>query len=192
MVQEIARYRDRGYLFHERLAPAAEIARISGPALSTVRFLVLNADGKPQLLAATWRLPVGDSHADALWRGNMMAALELRHGTVVRAIRGSGMDLEELERHPDSGRPVLGRTLPMWAEARDLALRAAGMVPALELTGWDVAPTDRGPVLIELEPDGGSPTVAQLASGRGLLDGPYGTWLAGLPKDHKRRRQGRR
>jgi hypothetical protein len=192
LAEEAGRYLGRGYLLHERLSPAEEIARICGRSLSTVRFLILNADGEPKPLAATWRLPVADSHADVLWRGNLMAALEPASGTAVRVVRGSGLDLEELAHHPDSGAPILGRRLPMWDEARDLALSAARTVPALELTGWDVAVGDRGPVLIELEPDGGSPTVGQLASGRGLLDGPYGAWLAGLPKNHKRRRQGRR
>lgn len=65
----------------------------------------------------------------------------------------------------------------MWAEARALALSAAAAAPKLALTGWDVAITNAGPVIIELEPDGGDPAVTQLASGQGLLEGPYGAFV---------------
>ena len=69
------------------------------------------------------------------------------------------------------------------ASAAALALMPWDMAP---LVGWDVAITPRGPVIIELEPDGGDPSVTQLASGRGLLDGPYGAWLKGLRKGRRR------
>lgn len=53
----------------------------------------------------------------------------------------------------------------------------ASALPKLTLTGWDVAIGPNGPVFIELEPDGGDPAVTQLASGEGLLSGPYGAFV---------------
>jgi hypothetical protein len=46
-------------------------------------------------------------------------------------------------------------------------------VPACHLQGWDVALTDRGPVLVELEGDGGDPIMGQLCFDTGLLQGRY-------------------
>lgn len=175
--RETARYFAQGYLIQHRLSPHSEIAAIAGPTLSTVRMMVLDAGQGPQLLRATWRVPVGDYGADVLWRGNMMADVDVETGVAVRAVRGRGLTRELVDAHPGSGAAVVGAALPCWAEARALALRAAAAFPELPLTGWDVAITDRGPVIIELEPDGGDPSVTQLASGRGLLSGPYGQWL---------------
>ncbi len=53
--------------------------------------------------------------------------------------------------HPDTGRPFAGLRIPRLAEARDLAVRAhALLAPEAVSLGWDVALTDRGPVLLEV------------------------------------------
>lgn len=185
-VEEAARYFANGYLIQERLEPHDEIRAIAGATLSTIRMMVLDAGEGPRLLRATWRVPVGDHGADVLWRGNVMADIDIETGTAVRAIKGRGLDRELLTDHPITGRPIVGATLPCWREASDLALKAAAAFPQLPITGWDVALTSRGPVLIELEPDGGDPSVTQLASGRGLLEGPYGDWLKQRGRRKKR------
>jgi hypothetical protein len=176
-VQEAGRYFARGWLIQERLSPHAGIAAIAGRTLSTLRMMVLDAGDGPQLIRSTWRVPVGEHGADVLWRGNMMADVDVETGTAVRALMGRGLHRQQLTAHPQTGATVVGATLPEWAEAKALALRAAQAFPELPLTGWDIAITTRGPVVIELEPDGGDPAVTQLASGRGLLSGPYGAWL---------------
>lgn len=176
-VSEAARYFNRGYLIQERLRPHPEIERITGKCLSTVRVLVLADEGAPQIIRATWRVPVGNQYADVHWRGNLMAAIDVESGAVHRVVRGSGLDRAEVDVHPQSGIRLLGHTLPMWPSIRETTLRAAAALPNLQLMGWDVSITDQGPVLIELEPDGGETSVTQLASGQGLLDGPYGEFL---------------
>lgn len=181
-VEEAGRYFAGGYLIQRRLRPHAEIARVCGDTLSTVRMMVLDAGDGPKLIRATWRAPVGAHGADVLWRGNLMADVHLDTGVAIRAIRGRGLDRETVDAHPETGAAIVGAMLPCWREACDLAVRAAACFPELPLTGWDVAITDCGPVVVELEPDGGDPSVTQLASGRGLLDGPYGDWLKTLRK----------
>ena len=52
-------------------------------------------------------------------------------------------------------------------------MRGAAAVPSCHFQGWDVALTDRGPVLIELEGDGGDPIMEQLCFDTGLLQGRY-------------------
>ena len=46
-------------------------------------------------------------------------------------------------------------------------------LPGCYFQGWDVALTDRGPVLVELEGDGGDPMMEQLCFESGLLQGRY-------------------
>jgi hypothetical protein len=175
-VGEVERYFKAGYLIQERLDPHPELAVLASPRLSTVRMMVLN-EGGAQLIRASWRAPAGESHADVLWRGNLLAQVDIETGRILRVVQGRGLDCRVVEDHPETGARLLGARLPMWAEARALALRAAAAAPKLALTGWDVAITDQGPVVIELEPDGGDPAVTQLASGQGLLDGPYGVFV---------------
>ncbi len=176
-VEEAERYFRRGYLLQERLHSDQRLADMTGRRLSTIRIMVLNHGGVPKPFRATWRLPLGANQANVLWRGNMMAALDLETGTVGRVIKGNGPGLTEIDRHPDSGRDLIGYRVPDWDGLTEMVVRAASALPGLELTGWDVSLSDRGPIIVELEPDGGDPTVSQLASGRGLLDGPYGEFL---------------
>lgn len=176
-VEETDRYFDTGYLVQERLAAHSALASLTGAQLSTIRMMVLADEGAPRIIRATWRVPSGEHAADVMWRGNLMAALNPETGLVERVIRGRGLERAEVETHPMTHARLLGVPLPLWRETCELTLKAAACVPKLALTGWDIAIAENGPVVIELEPDGGDPAVTQLASGKGLLDGPYGAFI---------------
>ena len=173
-VGEAERYFKAGYLIQERLSTHPELAALASPRLSTVRMMVLN-EGGAQLIRATWRVPTGETRAENL--RPLLAQIDSETGRVQRVVEGRGLDCQTVEDHPETGARLLGAQLPMWAETRTLALRAAAAAPKLALTGWDVAITGAGPVIIELKPDGGDPAVTQIASGEGLLHGAYGVFV---------------
>lgn len=186
-VAEVERYFPQGYLIQARHEPHVAIRSLAGGVTSTVRLMVLDLGEGPRLIRATWRAPVSDRGADGAWRGDIMADVDPDAGVAVRAIRGRGPDRELVDVHPDTGRPIKGAQLPCWDEACALALQAAGAFPDLPLTGWNIAITDHGPIIVELEPDGGDPAITQAASGRGLLDGPYGDFVRARGKAARKR-----
>ncbi len=51
--------------------------------------------------------------------------------------------------HPDSGLSIVDFRVPLWDEVVALIDRAARVVPEVPYVGWDVAVTEKGPVLIE-------------------------------------------
>ena len=51
--------------------------------------------------------------------------------------------------HPVTGAPIEGRRLPLWPETVALVERAHALFPDRVMLGFDVAITDRGPVIIE-------------------------------------------
>jgi Sugar-transfer associated ATP-grasp len=169
-VQELEPYHAGGYLFQEMLRPHPELAALCGPRLSTVRLLVLLEHGEPALFRALWKIPVGDHPADNFWRpGNLLAGLNAASGRVVRVVQGAGADQAELERHPDTEQPLIGAVVPDWPALTALCLKAAQAFPGLGIQAWDVAPTERGPVLLEVN-IGGDFNLPQLAHGSGLMD----------------------
>jgi hypothetical protein len=186
-VAEVERYFAEGYLIQERCEPHVAIRSLVGSVLSTVHMMVLNSGEGPELVRATWRAPAGDHGSDETWRGAFMAAIDPATGVAVRSIKDAGPHREVVYDHPITGRPITGAQLPCWDEACALALEGAAGFPELPLTGWDMAITDHGPILVELEPDGGDPAVTQAASGRGLLDGPYGDFIRARGKLAKKR-----
>ncbi|MEA3274163.1 MAG: sugar-transfer associated ATP-grasp domain-containing protein [Pseudomonadota bacterium] len=159
-----------GYLFQEQLSPHPALRKMSGDGLSTIRMVVFLIDEGPELWRALWKVIGAANVADNFWReGNMLAAVDEETGEVTRVIRGLGLDQEEIESHPDTGQALLHAALPDWVQARKLCLTAAASFPNLRLQAWDVALTDTGPTLIELN-IGGDFNLPQLAHGRGMMD----------------------
>lgn len=71
-------------------------------------------------------------------------------GTII-----SGVDrwkcYEKMDCHPDTGyRVIPGEKLPYVREASELCLKAALRFPELRYLGWDVAITENGPVIVEV------------------------------------------
>ena len=92
-------------------------------------------------------------------------------------MRGDGLFFEEVTHHPDSGLPLVGTVVPNWPEVARIALEASRIVPEIPLVGWDIAPTDDGAVLVELNetPDF---RLHQIADRRGILDDDMCAFLA--------------
>jgi hypothetical protein len=169
-VKELQPYRSQGYLFQEMLRPHPEVAVLCGARLSTVRLIVLLENDVPAVFHTLWKIPVGANPADNFWRpGNLLAALDAADGRVTRVIQGTGSDQVELERHPDTEQPLLGAMLPDWTALTALCLKAARALPGLRMQAWDVALTERGPVLVEVN-IGGDFNLPQLAHAKGLMD----------------------
>jgi glutathione synthase/RimK-type ligase-like ATP-grasp enzyme len=169
-VRELEPYREQGYLFQEVLRPHPDLAVLCGPRVATVRLVVLLEESGPAILHALWKVPVGDNPADNFWRpGNLLAGLDAETGQVRRVIQGTGSDQVELERHPDTDQPLVGATLPDWPLLTGLCLEAARAFPGLRMQAWDIALTDRGPVLVEVN-IGGDFNLPQLAHATGLMD----------------------
>ncbi|MSP82933.1 MAG: hypothetical protein EXQ94_08370 [Alphaproteobacteria bacterium] len=177
---ELAGFAADGYLFQERLIPHPAAQDLVGDRIATVRVVVLLDAPEPEILFALWKIPTGSHVADNFWRtGNILAALDPATGAVVRAIQGIAQRRTELSHHPDTGRPLVGATVPDWERAKHLCLATASAFPGLRLQAWDVAPCASGPLLLELNV-GGDVNLPQHAFGRGVYDGPLRAALEAL------------
>ena len=67
--------------------------------------------------------------------------------------------------------------MPDWTALTALCLKTARAFPGLRIQAWDVAPTERGPVLLEVNV-GGDFNLPQLAHGSGLMDERFRRFLA--------------
>ena len=154
-----------------------------GDRLATVRLMTIWSQGEPKLLRACFKIPAGSNTADNFWRpGNLLARLDLDTGRIGRVVRGTGIGLEELTHHPDTGAPLVGTEVPNWAALTEAALEGARLLKHVALIGWDIAPVDAGAVIVELNqtPDFLLP---QLADRRGMLDIDFARFLAERKQD---------
>lgn len=162
-----------GYILQKRMAPHLGLANQFGPRLWSVRALVLVRQDGPIIHRALVKIATGVNPADNYWRaGNMLGALDTEIGRITRVVSGAGADLTICQSHPDTNAALVGATVPNWPELRDLVCKAARVLPGIRTQSWDIALTDRGPVLLEVN-YGGDLNLTQLAEGRGALDAAY-------------------
>ena len=165
----------RGYLFQQALSPHAALAALQCRRLSSLRVMTLAPPGgPPEIYRAVWKLPRRHNIIDNFESGstgNLLAAVDLRDGRVLRVIEGFGLGLRELQSHPDSGLPFEGLVLPDWPALRSTTLAVAALLPGLRFQHWDIALSEAGPVPLEVNLfAAGGTELSQLVEQRGLLE----------------------
>jgi hypothetical protein len=167
----------RGYLMQRRLRQAPALAALFGPRLWSIRVFVLQGKAGPRIHRAVAKIATGNNPADNYWRqGNMLGALDLETGRILRTVCGSGADLRVNGVHPDTGQTLVGAKISEWNQLREIVLAAAPIFAGIHSQSWDVAITEHGPVLLEVN-FGGDLNLAQLATGKGALDAGYSEHL---------------
>jgi putative polysaccharide biosynthesis protein len=169
------------YLIQRRARCHASIADLSGGALPTARVLTIKSNDAWEAVAAVFRMPLGThSTVDNFHAGNIAANIDLADGRLGAATDiGLNPDLGWLDRHPDTGAQIAGRTLPCWPETLALAQRAHSAFSQKLVIGWDIAILSDGPVLVE---GNGAPDtdLHQRPMGSPLGAGRFGLLLAAL------------
>lgn len=165
--------REAGYLLQRRLAPPAELAQQFGPRLWSVRVIVLMTAAGPVIHRAVAKIATGRNPADNFWRpGNMLGAVDLTSGRIIRVVRGTGAEMIVNPSHPNTDQPIVGTHIPEWGSLTTLVEEATRLLPAIRTQSWDIALTDAGPMPLEVN-FGGDLNLAQLAFGKGVLDERY-------------------
>jgi hypothetical protein len=188
----VAEHYKGGYIFQRRIAPHAGVRAVAGNRLATVRAITILTDQGPQLLRALWKIPAGDNVADNYWRsGNLLATLDLETGRVIRVVRGTGLALEEVTHHPDTGAALVGIEVPNWRDIVGVALEAASALAEVPLIGWDMAAVEGGALIVEpnFTPDF---FMTQLADRRGMLDARFNAFLADCKAAARQTKRSRR
>lgn len=156
------------YLLQTTLRNHAAIRSYAG-ALATVRTMNLVLTDRVATPFTLMKIPVGANIADNFWRaGNLLADLDPGTGTILRVLRGKGPTQEEFQQHPVTGHQLVGTMLPHWQALREVNKAVARLFAPVRYQSLDIALTDAGPVVVEIN-SGGSFLLPQLASGRGLL-----------------------
>lgn len=99
--------------------------------------------------------------------GNLALSLDLERGTIASARRRLPIGTELLKQGSEVS-ALLGQQLPFWAEAIALAARVAEVYAQVRFQSLDIAFTESGPMVIEVNTGGGFGG-PQLANARGLL-----------------------
>ncbi|KPH76067.1 sugar-transfer associated ATP-grasp domain-containing protein [Oceanobacillus caeni] len=133
-------------------------------AINTVRLITFIENNKVKLLGATLRIGNG-GYIDNAGSGGIFASIDINEGKLDSvAFNKSG---KKHEKHPITNQMIKGFQIPLWPQVTELCKKAALEIPDVKSVGWDVALTEKGPILIEGN-DRWSRAVWQLPKQKGL------------------------
>lgn len=142
----------RPLLVQPRLEPHSGIADLTTGALPTTRIVTcLNETGHPEVVASMFRSSIGSNRTvDNMHAGGMGALVDVESGTLSKASNlGTDARIGWFSCHPDTGAQIELRVLPLWGEAKELALAAHRHFDDRVVIGWDIAILDDGPIIVE-------------------------------------------
>lgn len=143
-----------GMLFQKRLVQHPDVVALVGTTVSCVRIIVaLGTDHAPEIVLAFWKIARGKNITDNFCMGesgNLLGWIDTDTGGIERVVTGLWPMGSECLDHPDTNAPLVGAHLPDWSQAISLCRNAALLFPGLGLQHWDVAFSEHGPVLMEL------------------------------------------
>ncbi len=169
--QEIAALYPDGYLFQPLIRQHPDVEAVNGTSVGVLRVVTLASADGPDVLYTVLKMPAPGSMTDGLStkRPNGMAHVDWQTGRILRAQDLARMTTTALTASLVTGKPLAGVTLPFTREAAALAREVHRLFPAHGLLGYDIALTEVGPVIGEIN---SRPfhTLYQAATDRGFLN----------------------
>ncbi len=166
----LAEYRFEGrYIVQEIVEADEAIARFSPGALSTVRVVsFLTGSGQVLILGAGMRVGASGSFVDNWSMGGVAIGVNTDTGQLLEY--GLDKNGRRYRTHPDTGLAFAGFQIPRWDDVVSLASQTQREFGYYRLLGSDLAVTENGPVLIEVN---GEPDIVMLEQTCGpILDRP--------------------
>jgi hypothetical protein len=159
------------YLIEQRIRPHPALAELVGPTLCCVRVVTfIGSGGAPRILGAVYKIQPEPLGVDHLSYGAVGSWVDLDTGRLGPGRSRHNFGFTSVI--PGTDKPFVGFELPHWPEVKDIALKAATVFPWALSIGWDVAISDRGPVLIEGNAEW-STSLLQIPAPHGLMTGEF-------------------
>lgn len=145
-----------------------EMAKYSRNSVNTVRLVSVRAFGKVNVLYAAFRMGGGDAVVDNFHAGGVLALIDVQTGKLVtEAIDLAG---NFYANHPVTNEKIVGFQIPYWPQVIEMIENAGKVVDGVGYVGWDIAITEKGPILIE----------GNTAPAPNVLQTPYARYHQGM------------
>lgn len=130
-------------LLEERVTQCKELTELHPDSINTLRVVTLNG----HVVVAFLRIGNKHFHVDNFNHEGLAAPVDINDGTIkFKALKKSG---ELYDKHPLTGVPIVGLTIPRWPEVIAFCEKAAKVEPRVGYVGWDVCVRDNDICFIE-------------------------------------------
>lgn len=140
-------------IFESMVRQTAQFAAFNASSVNTVRFMTaLYPDGSARVVATFIKIGrAGRCVDNAGGGGNVDVCVDVATGEIRYAIQFDGWHhVKEIDCHPDSGAQLNGVVIENWEAVKAEVIRFQQAFPYCKVAGWDIAITDEGPVVIEV------------------------------------------
>lgn len=141
-----------------------DMNKLCEKSVNTMRIMTFNDHGKSRIIWMGLRVGNGINSIDNFHAKGMAVNIDINTGKLV----GNAIDknLNEYEEHPFTHVKFDGFQIPCFEEAKKMVLEASLRSDKILVVGWDVAISDKGPVIIEGNRRPGFDIVQVLSGGR--------------------------
>lgn len=144
---------DEALVFESVVRQTAQFAAFNASSVNTVRFMTaLYPDGSAKVIATFIKIGrAGRCVDNAGGGGNVDVCVDVATGEIRHAIQfGGWRNVKDIDCHPDSGAQLNGVLVENWEAVKAEVIRFQQAFPYCKVAGWDIALTDDGPVVIEV------------------------------------------
>ena len=140
------------FIFQEQLQQHEAINRLNPYCVNTLRIETFtNRHKVSRIMSGNIWIGLNKAHVDNVSKGGAFVGIDMEKGVLREEAfsdftHGRGKTHRV---HPETGLLFRDYPLPYFKEIVSLVESAASITPGLRIIGWDVAITDKGPVLIE-------------------------------------------
>lgn len=140
-------------IFESIVHQTKQFAAFNESSVNTVRFMTtLYPDGSVKIIATFIKIGrAGKCVDNAGSGGNVDVCVDTDSGEIKYAIQYDGWrNIKNIEKHPDNGNQLNGVIIENWQTIKEEVKKFQQAFPYCKAAGWDIAITDEGPVVIEV------------------------------------------
>lgn len=157
-------YSGNNYIFEKQLVQDKALAALNPDTVNTCRVLTY----KDKVVSCSVRVGRKGSFVDNAAKGGIVLSLDLESGRIEEyGLRE--YDLKKYYEHPDSKIKFKDYEVPMWPAVKELVEKTIQLIPYYKSVGFDVATTEDGPVIIEIN-SGTGVYASQMGKKYGIAD----------------------
>lgn len=140
-------------IFESLVCQTKQLSTFNESSVNTVRFMTtLWPDGSAKVIATWFKVGrAGRCVDNAGSGGNVDAAVDVETGRIYNVVEFNGWRKDKkIVYHPDSGSRIDGVIIENWSAIKEEVQRFQQCFPCCKAAGWDIAITNEGPVVIEV------------------------------------------
>lgn len=135
------------YLVEELIIQHPAINEIYPLSVNTLRLVTIRNHDTIHLVFSSMRIGNNGKKVDNLNSGGMAVIVDMDTGKI--SAPGADKEGNAYYEHPYTHKKLIGTEIPLYQQAVELVKKAALSIDELHYIGWDVAITEKGPLIIE-------------------------------------------